>query len=52
MRRITGGGARWEYGDIGLAQWAQDHALFVATMCVIAWVVVVIAIATSFTSLY
>jgi hypothetical protein len=52
MRRITGGGARWEYGGISAAQWAQDHALIVATLCVIAWVVVVIAIATSFTSLY
>ena len=51
MRRITGGGARWEYGGIGASQWAQDHALFVATLCVVAWVVVVCAIATSFMSL-
>ncbi len=51
MRRITGGGARWEYGGIGAAEWAQDHALFVATLCVVAWLVVVLAIVTSFTSL-
>ena len=51
MRRITGGGARWEYGGFGLAEWMQDHAIVVATLCVVAWVVVVIAIATSFTTL-
>ena len=51
MRRITSGGARWEYGGVGVGAWLQDHAVVVATLCVVAWVVVVCAIATSFMSL-
>jgi hypothetical protein len=51
MRRITGRGAGWEYGGFGMAEWMQDHAIVVAALCVVAWVVVVIAIASSFVAL-
>ena len=51
MWRITRRGARWEYGGFGAGQWAQDHAGFVATLCVLAWLFVVCAIGTAFLSL-